>query len=109
MIFINGRDMSGLPTAPAYFIKCKCPDAVRGQLHRVQQRDLDEAVGLRASGRPVLVTFHLRTEMKIDTLDEVEHVRRLLKSSNLRQSIYSPASSCFLMICSPEMIPCQSP
>lgn len=45
---------------PAYFKKCKCPDAVRSQLHCVQQCHLDEAIGLCASWGPILVTFHLQ-------------------------------------------------
>lgn len=44
-----------------YFIKCKRPDAVGGQLHRVQQRHLDQPVRFCPSGGPVLVTLHLKT------------------------------------------------
>lgn len=43
-----------------YFKQREGPDAVGGQLHRVQQRHLDEAVRLRPSGGPVLVAFHLQ-------------------------------------------------
>lgn len=43
----------------AYFEKRECPDAVRGQLHGVQQRHLDEAVRLGPSCWPVLVAFYL--------------------------------------------------
>ncbi len=43
-----------------YLVKSKRPDAVRGQLHRVQQRDLNESVRLRPSVGPVLVTLHLK-------------------------------------------------
>lgn len=43
----------------AYFKKGKCPDAVRRQLHCIQQSHLDEAVSLGPSRWPVLVTFDL--------------------------------------------------
>lgn len=43
-----------------YLVKRKRSDAVRGQLHRVQQRDLNESVRLRPSVGPVLVALHLK-------------------------------------------------
>ncbi len=53
----------------AHFEKCKCPDTVCGQLHCVEQCHLDEAVCLRPSRRPVLVTFHLQWR-------EISHQKR---------------------------------
>lgn len=43
-----------------YFEKCKCPDAVCGQLYCVQQRYLDEPVCFRPPRGPVLITFYLQ-------------------------------------------------
>lgn len=53
-----------------YLVKCKRPDAVRGQLHRVQQRDLNESVRLRPSVGPVLVTLHLKHTQRSDEAGE---------------------------------------
>lgn len=47
-------------TPACYLVKGEGPDGVGGQLHRVQQSDLDQAVGLCAAGRPVLIALHLR-------------------------------------------------
>lgn len=49
---------SGTDSAP-HLEQREGPDAVGGQLHRVQQRHLDQAVGVRPPGGPVLVTLHL--------------------------------------------------
>lgn len=38
--------------------------SVGGQLHRVQQGHLDEAVGLGATSWPVLITFHLQRDSR---------------------------------------------
>lgn len=45
-----------------YLIEGEGPDRVGGQLHCVQQSDLDQAVGLCAPRRPVLITLHLQEE-----------------------------------------------
>lgn len=45
-----------------YLVKSEGPDRVGGQLHCVQQSDLDEAVGLCAPCWPVLITLHLQGE-----------------------------------------------
>lgn len=45
---------------PRYLVQSEGPDGVGGQLHRVQQSDLDEAVGLRAPRWPVLIALHLQ-------------------------------------------------
>lgn len=43
----------------SYLVKSKRSDRVGGQLHCVQQSDLDETVRLRATRGPVLITLHL--------------------------------------------------
>ena len=58
------RPPSPPPTAPQsqsrpYLVKGERPNAERGQLDGVQERDLNEAVGLRAPVGPVLVAFDL--------------------------------------------------
>lgn len=45
---------------PCYLVESEGPDGIGCQLHCVQQSDLDEAVGLGAARRPVLVALHLR-------------------------------------------------
>lgn len=62
----SSSSASRSPSAPlslqpglAYLVQGEGPHAERGQLDGVQQRDLDEAVGLRAPVGPVLVTFDL--------------------------------------------------
>lgn len=59
-----------------YLVKSKGPDRVGGQLHRVQQSDLDEAVGLCATCWPVLVTLHL--QVKRDTVTDAEYLSTCL-------------------------------
>lgn len=43
-----------------YLVKSEGPDRVGGQLHRVKQSDLDQAVGLCATCWPVLIALHLK-------------------------------------------------
>lgn len=47
---------------PCYLVESEGPDGIGCQFHCVQQSDLDEAVGLGAARRPVLVALHLRGE-----------------------------------------------
>lgn len=63
-----GPRLPPLPHAPptasarpglAYLVQGEGPHTERGQLDGVQQRDLDEAVGLRAPIGPVLIAFYL--------------------------------------------------
>lgn len=54
---------TAVPAGPwrgTHLVERKGAHGVRGQLHRVQEGHLDEAVGLGAPGRPVLITLHLR-------------------------------------------------
>lgn len=45
---------------PCYLVKSEGPDRVGGQLHCIQQSDLDETVGLCAPCWPVLIALHLQ-------------------------------------------------
>lgn len=56
------RSIHTPPHMSCYLVKSEGPDRIGGQLHCVQQSDLDEAVGLCAPCRPVLITLHLHGE-----------------------------------------------
>lgn len=43
-------------------MECEGAHSVRGQLHCVQQSDLNEAVGLSATDWPVLIALHLQKD-----------------------------------------------
>jgi len=58
-VFLYGIWLSANDKAVLYLVEGESPDAVSGQLHRVQHGDLDHSIGLCASRRPVLVTLHL--------------------------------------------------
>lgn len=40
-------------------MECEGAHGVRGQLHSVHQGHLNEAIGLSATGWPILITLHL--------------------------------------------------
>lgn len=48
----------------AHLMQRKGPDAERGQLHGVQQGDLDHPICLCAPVRPVLITLYLQERQK---------------------------------------------
>lgn len=45
-----------------YLVECKGAHSVGGQLHRVQQSHLNEAVGFSATDWPVLIALHLQRD-----------------------------------------------
>ena len=57
-----------------YLVKSEGPDRVGGQLHCVQQSDLNEAVGLCAPGWPVLIALHLE-DKKVEAVRCAEKFR----------------------------------
>lgn len=65
------RTLGGLPRSgestdrAAYPLEAESPDAVGRQLLDVFEGDLHQAVGLRSSRRPVLVTLHERVGQSI--------------------------------------------
>lgn len=50
--------------AAPYLVECEGAHSVRGELHRVQQSDLNEAVGLSATDWPVLIALHLQKDKR---------------------------------------------
>lgn len=59
------RDALETDFSQVYLVKSERPDAVCGQLHRVQQRDLNESVCFCSSVGPVLITLHLHNNTHI--------------------------------------------
>lgn len=57
--FLTGPGRGGEHGGRLYLVECKGAHSVCGQLHRVQQGHLNEAVGLGTPGWPVLITLHL--------------------------------------------------
>lgn len=60
--FFRGLRGSTSTRAEPYLVECKGSHSICSQLHRVQQGHLNEAIGLRATGWPVLITLHLQKD-----------------------------------------------
>lgn len=60
-----------------YLVKSEGPHGVCGQLHCVQQSDLDQSVGLGATCGPVLITLHLTREKKTKAVTDAEWCARV--------------------------------
>ena len=58
----------------AYLMQGEGADAEGGQLHGVQQGDLDHTVGLRSSAGPVLVALHLHSGARSHSVTVVQWI-----------------------------------
>lgn len=58
--FNNGKGEKEVKTEKANLVKCKGSNTIRGQLHSIKQRHLDQPMSFCASAGPVLVTLHLK-------------------------------------------------
>lgn len=76
----KGAFLSQPTTLRLYLVECKGAHSICGQLHCVQQGHLNEAVGLGATGWPVLITLHLCRDGQSKAKNPVDDTGRCPKA-----------------------------